>query len=201
MKIFKKNPPKWSRSEMVKEIEIFSSIYKERPIKNNIGGMMFPHMFAFYFILKKIKPDFVVESGVYKGQSTWLIERTLPNTNILSIDLNFSNIVYKSKKAKYSTTDFKYQDFSKLTKNSLVFFDDHQNALDRLKQSKNFKFKHMVYEDNYCPGTGDCYSFKKIILNSGSVRELSAKDIKKTFKKILKELIKKKFNKNYVPKI
>ena len=56
MKIFKKNPPKWSRSEMVKEIEIFSSIYKERPIKNNIGGMMFPHMFAFYFILKKINP-------------------------------------------------------------------------------------------------------------------------------------------------
>ena len=65
-------------------------------------------MFSLYFILKKIRPNFVIESGIYRGQSTWLIEKTLPKTKILSIDPNLDNRIYISKKAKYSKLDFKY---------------------------------------------------------------------------------------------
>ena len=70
--------------------EIFEKLYEQRPIKNNIHGMRFQHMFATYFILKKLKPSFVIESGVFRGQSTWLIENTLPQANILSIDIDLS---------------------------------------------------------------------------------------------------------------
>ena len=73
---FEKNKPNWSYEEILKEIKIFCSLYDKRPIKNNIGGMMFNHAFALYFILKKTKPDLVIESGVFKGQSTWLIEKS-----------------------------------------------------------------------------------------------------------------------------
>ena len=109
MKHYTKNTPKWSEEEIVEEIKVFNQIYKERPIIENLHGMRFPHMFATYFILKKIKPDFVIESGIYKGQSTWLIEKTLPNAKILSIDLDLSQRIYISKKATYSDLDFKYQ--------------------------------------------------------------------------------------------
>ncbi|CAA2965628.1 PREDICTED: uncharacterized protein LOC105975834 isoform X2 [Olea europaea subsp. europaea] len=44
----------------------------------------------------------------------------------------------------------------------LVFFDDHQNELKRLKQALKAGFKHLVFEDNNDPGTGDRYSFRKI---------------------------------------
>ena len=168
MKIFKKNPPKWSRSEMVKEIKIFSSIYKERPIKNNIGGMMFPHMFAFYFILKKINPEFVIESGVYKGQSTWLIEKVLPNAKILSIDIKLHLREYISKKAEYSDLDFKFHDLTNINPDkTLAFFDDHQNCLERLKECKWFGIKHAIFEDNYPSYKGDFYSLKQVISGSG----------------------------------
>ena len=53
MKSFKKNPPEWDEKELFKEMSIFRELYKERPIKNNIDGMRFQHMFATYFILKK----------------------------------------------------------------------------------------------------------------------------------------------------
>ena len=105
MKHYTKNTPKWSEEEIVEEIKVFNQIYKERPIIENLHGMRFPHMFATYFILKKIKPDFVIESGIYKGQSTWLIEKTLPNAKILSIDLDLSQRIYISKKPLMNEID------------------------------------------------------------------------------------------------
>ena len=46
--------------------------------------------FYFYLILKNLKPELIIESGVYKGQSTWLIENTLPNSKIISIDIDLN---------------------------------------------------------------------------------------------------------------
>tara|TARA_B110000114_G_C15052515_1_gene381864 strand:+ start:583 stop:1440 length:858 start_codon:yes stop_codon:yes gene_type:complete len=160
--------PEWSNEEIKAEIENFIEIYSERPIKNNEFGMKFPHMFAFYFILKKMKPEFVIESGVYKGQSTWLIERILPNAKILSIDIKLHYREYISNKAEYSNLDFKFQDFSKIDpEKTLAFFDDHQNSLERLKECKWFGIKHVIFEDNYPPNKGDFYSLRQIISGTG----------------------------------
>ena len=138
MKNFSKNPPQWKKEEILKEIETFRNLYKQRPIKNNIHGMRFQHMFATYFILKKLNPSFIIESGVYKGQSTWLIENALPTSNILSIDIDLSQREYISKRAKYSNVDFKNQDFSNIPEDTLVFLDDHVNHYERLQQAKFF---------------------------------------------------------------
>ncbi|MEK9732518.1 MAG: hypothetical protein VW229_04085, partial [Pelagibacteraceae bacterium] len=101
-----------SYSDIKKEFNNFLNIYAQRPIKKNKFGIQFPHMFAMYIFLKKIKPKFVVESGVYKGQSTWLIEKVLPKAKLLCIDPDLNNREYISKKAKYSRIDFCEQDFS-----------------------------------------------------------------------------------------
>ena len=77
-------------NQIIMNLENFVKLYKQRPIKNNIGGMGFSNMFFFYLILKMKKPSFVIESGVFKGQSTWLIENTLPKCEILSIDIDLS---------------------------------------------------------------------------------------------------------------
>ena len=194
MNFFKKNPPAWSNKEMLIELKKFNKIFEDRPIKNNKGGMSFPHMFAFYFILKKIKPKFIVERGVFKGQSTWLIEKVLPKSNLLSIDPNLENRVYTSKKAKYSKIDFKYQDFSKIPKNTLVFFDDHQNHMDRLRQAKWFGIKHIVLEDNYPVSYGDFYTLKHAFNKNGYNHYLSFKNLLKTTFLFITMIIKKKID-------
>ena len=124
MKIYEKNSPEnFNKENILKYLDDFIHVYRERPIKNNLGGMKFPHMLGFYFLLKTLKPDFVVESGIFKGQSTWLIENTLPKTRVLSIDPNLEQREYISKSSliEYSNLDFINQDFSNLPKNSLVF--------------------------------------------------------------------------------
>ena len=122
-KIFDLNS-EFSYKKINSELKNFLNIYKNRPIKNNKGGCRINHAFAIYFILKRLKPKLVIESGIYKGQTTWLIEKTLPKTKLICIDIDLSQRKYISKKAKYSDIDFKFHDFSKIPLNTLVFFDE-----------------------------------------------------------------------------
>ncbi|MGF1591559.1 MAG: hypothetical protein ACFCU7_20410 [Pleurocapsa sp.] len=160
------NPP-WTREEIATSIDEFSTIYSDRPIKENQGGMKAPHMFAVWFIAKKLSPDLIVESGIWKGQSTWLLERACPQAKLVSIDLNLGRREYISDKAVYYDQDFSQQDWSDISDRSLVFFDDHQNAYKRLQQCQWFGFKHMIFEDNYPSSQGDCYSLKKAFAHAG----------------------------------
>lgn len=116
---------------------------------------------------KKLSPDFIVESGIWKGQGTWLLEKACPKAKLVSIDLNLRIREYISGNAIYSDRDFSEQDWSDITNRALAFFDDHQNAYKRLQQCKWFGFKHVIFEDNYPITKGDCYSLKKVFANAG----------------------------------
>jgi len=191
MSVFKKGTPNWKISELVEEIQHFLKIYNERPIKNNIDGMRFQHMLITYFILKKIKPSMVIESGVFKGQSTWLIERALPNSKILSIDIDLSKREYISKRASYSDIDFKDQDFSNIPDDTMVFFDDHVNHFERLQQANFFNIKNIILEDNYQINKGDFYTFKHAFSGNGFNHKFTKLSLLKTFWIFFENIVKK----------
>ena len=201
MNLSKINPPNWSYSEMSAKLKKFVKIYRERPIKKNFHGMRFNHMFALYFILLKIKPKVVIESGIFKGQSTWLIKKTLPKCKIFSFDIDLKNRIFISKKVRYFEYDLKYYNFNNFPKETLVFLDDHQNHLERLKLLKWIGFKHVVLEDNYPVGRGDFYTLRHAFSKKGFNHHLSFLNIIKTSALLLLEFFKKKINKNYFIKL
>jgi hypothetical protein len=146
----------------------FIDIYSRRPLQQNAGGMRFNHSFATWFILKTLKPTTVIESGVWRGQSTWLIEQACPGAQIFCLDIDFSNLVYKSKSAVYLQNDFSYCTWEGVDRASAVcFFDDHQNAYQRLKDVHWAGFKRAIFDDNYPCGEGDCYSLKHMLKGFG----------------------------------
>ncbi len=179
----------WSYDELRKSIPEFLDLYEKKPINDNKGGMKAPHMFATWFMLKKIKPKYVIESGTWKGQGTWLIEKTLPKSKIYSIDLKLSNRKYISDKVQYFDKDFFEIDWSIIPNkdNAVLFFDDHQNALERIRNGVNIGFKHYIFEDNYPSKKGDCYSLKKAFQHSG----FNPNSGRKGFKQIINNIIKK----------
>ena len=152
------------------ELDEFHQLYADRPIANNEGGMKSPHLFATFHTLRKLRPLLIIESGVWKGQGTWLMKKALPEVNILSFDVDFGNLVYKHPEVNYVQNDIKnipwnkmYEDNPKITpENTLLFLDDHQNFIERLVFLKNSPFKHIMFEDNYPSNQGDCLSPKKI---------------------------------------
>jgi len=154
--------PRWTRKDIKDSIPVFCEIYRNRPIKDNSGGMKIQHAFFAWFILRYLKPKYIIESGIFKGQGTWLFEKASPDSTIYSIDINLSQRVYISKNATYFSKDFTSLKWDKIDKgNTIVFFDDHQNAIKRLKFCKKEGFKAVIFEDNYPTGRGDCLSLKQ----------------------------------------
>lgn len=156
---------KFKNYDMVKYLDEFKELYESRPILDNDGGMKSPHMFPAWFIIKMIKPKFLIESGVWKGLGTWFFQKASPDTKIFSIDPEPRFRLHTNDNAEYQTEDFLDTDWlSKLIPSeTLVFFDDHQNCLPRLKKCKELGFKKVIVEDNYPSNQGDCYTPKKIL--------------------------------------
>ncbi|XXG45809.1 hypothetical protein AAC387_Pa02g0792 [Persea americana] len=170
----------WTTKDLIKGLEEFIPIYETRPIKNNVFGMGFDHSFGLWFIARWLKPDLMIESGAFKGHSTWVLRQAMPEMQIISLSPRHPK-KYLKKGAAYvdeNCTYFAGKDFidfgsvdwkSVMKKHGildlsrvLVFFDDHQNELKRLKQALKAGFQHLVFEDNYDSGTGDHYSLRQI---------------------------------------
>jgi hypothetical protein len=92
--------------DMRNSVTEFLDVYKTRPIKENAGGMGVNHSWALWYILRQAKPSVVIESGVWKGHSTWLIHTALPDTKIYSFDVFFSRLEYKCPKSTYTERDW-----------------------------------------------------------------------------------------------
>lgn len=162
----------WTRQAMCEALEEFAEIYAKRPIKNNAGGMLSPHLFATWFAMRALEPDVIIESGIRYGQGTWFLEQACPKAKIYSIDINLARRKYYSPSAAYLDRDFALIDWTELPLDrTILFFDDHQNAYERLKTAAWFGFKRMFFEDNYPPKRGDCYSLKKALMHAGFSRE------------------------------
>lgn len=184
-----------NRGNLRSLVNEFLEIYELRPILDNHGGMTFNHSFAVWAILKTMNPKFVIESGVYRGHSTWLIEQACPSAKLFCLDLDFSNLLYKSGSAVYIQRDLTQVDWSAITpKDTVVFFDDHMNALARLKELWWLGFCHAIFEDNWPVGQGDSYSMRQLFAGAGAP-ELQMSDAHKPKRVIAKirQALKTKF--------
>ncbi|CAN4100251.1 unnamed protein product [Withania somnifera] len=170
----------WTTKDLLKGLEEFVPIYETRPIKNNMYGMGFDHSFGLWFIARWLKPELMIESGAFKGHSTWVPRRAMPYTPIISITPRHPEKYLKKGPAYVDGNctyfagkdfvDFGSVDWAKVMKKHeikdlskvLIFFDDHQNELKRLKQALKAGYKHLIFEDNYDTGTGDHYSFRQM---------------------------------------
>jgi hypothetical protein len=161
--------PPWTAQQLAEGLEEFAAIYARRPIQDNSGGMSSTHLFLFWSAMRLLKPKAVIESGVWKGQGTWLIEQACPDAAIHCIDINWSNLAYRSDRARYHSVDFDKIDWSGLPKaETLVFFDDHRNAPLRCEQVRRHGFRHVLFEDNYYPkSVADFYTMKLAFSGEG----------------------------------
>ena len=180
-------------------LDDFLKVYALRPIKPNFGGMGMNHSFALYSILRAIEPKLVVESGVFKGHSTFIIEKAVPDAQIISLDPCPEFRVYSSKNAKYFSEDFAGIDWTQFDiSNSLCFFDDHQNAYSRLMEMKWWGFSKAIFEDNFPVGEGDFYSLRQVFNGIGHINiQMSKSYAPRGRGKIIKKIEEWVLNKYY----
>lgn len=149
MKNVKKKDFKINKKKAIRLYKQFIKLYQKRPVQNNKGGMSKIHLFNLYMTIKILNPQIIVESGVFKGLSSWFIlQAASKSTKIICFDVDLSQLEYKSKKIKYIDGDIDNYDFYNLPTNSLLILDDHQNQIARLKQIILYGFKFVFFDDN-----------------------------------------------------
>lgn len=160
----------FNREEMFASLIEFGEIYDRRPFRDNRGGMSSCHLFGTWYAAKKLNPSVIIESGVFKGQGTWVLREACPNAIIYCIDPRPWKLEYTplpEDRIHYSTEDFNKHPWGhiigKNIPNTLCFFDDHQDADNRLITALTWGFRHLMFEDNYPRPQGDCISLKTML--------------------------------------
>ena len=54
---------------MLNHLDEFNKLYESRPIKDNTGGMKSGHMFPDWYVVKKLKPKYLIEINRPAGLS------------------------------------------------------------------------------------------------------------------------------------
>jgi hypothetical protein len=164
-----------NRDSLLETLRAFDQIYAQRPLRFNPGGLCHAGALNLFLALSRFpNATTVIESGVWKGGSTWIIEKALPRlTNLYCLDPNVENtsertwwhhlvlqkktrLQYRSKVARYATTDFLNYDWHLTDPTStIVFFDDHQDVLPRLIRCRELGLKTIILDDNYDSHLGD----------------------------------------------
>lgn len=167
--------------------EIYDPFYSE-----NDGGMKTPDMFTLYVILREIKPDVVIESGVWKGQSTKLIRKTLgEDCEIICLD---PRPIFGWQDDNDNTTyytDNEFKDFNELDlkeyddEKTVAFFDDHCNQLHRLKGCYDKNIKYAIFNDNYPKNCGNHLTLEHVFNDDKRFGKLLNEEEKKLLNTII----------------
>jgi len=134
--------------ELISLIEEFDYIFRKFKFRNLEGGFGYNNALYLFIFIKIFKPSRIIESGVFKGFTTYIIDNAvLENTEIICIEPNINRIQYKSSKAKYYDKDISQIEL-KENSNTLVFFDDHVPHINRINLIKQKNFRYIIFDDD-----------------------------------------------------
>lgn len=157
----------FSRTEAlhkIKQNNVFNAVIKYKkffhdcPINGNQGGINFTSGLNIFVIPFLLKPDIVVESGVFQGKSSFFLKMGNPNSEMYCFDINFKNLKYRNSKIKYFETNWMEINLQcQSNQIGFCFFDDHVNQALRVIQAYQRGFKYMIFDDSWplqIPGCG-----------------------------------------------
>jgi hypothetical protein len=130
-------------------ISDFFNMYTNRNLTDNTHGSGFHNAFWIYLFARILNPELIVESGVWKAHTTWLLEQACPEATIFGFDRNLKHVEYDNLKATLIESDwgsFKFPKFD--PEKAFIFFDCHVNNALRILEARDKGFKHLLFDDN-----------------------------------------------------
>jgi hypothetical protein len=130
----------------------FVECFPQRPVEKNIGGGGIVPNYWLYIMVRILQPPRIIESGVFRGQTSWLLRQAQPNADIHSFDINLKHLQYRDETICFYQQDWMEVDIRENGEgNGLIFFDDHINQAMRVRQAYDRGFKWLVFDDNVPP--------------------------------------------------
>jgi hypothetical protein len=127
----------------------FFACYPERPVSDNSGGSGYSDCFWLYTGARLLAPGVIVESGVLKGQTTWLLRQACPAALLYAVDLDLTQRMYRHASIHYHEGDWTELGFDGVDLvRSLCFFDDHVDQARRVREAHARGFRTLLFDDD-----------------------------------------------------
>ncbi|GJD35835.1 hypothetical protein [Methylobacterium aerolatum] len=129
--------------------ETFWHLIPTAPVRQRRGGSGFNGALQLYVAMRVLKPRFVIESGVFRGLTTWIIRQACPEAAIFCHDPDLSGLQYRDARARYSREDWSRADWSRLDPAATVaFFDDHVSQARRVVEAHGRGITRLLFDDD-----------------------------------------------------
>ncbi len=130
-------------------VRAFLDLIRACPVRQKRGGNGFNGALQVYAVVRALQPAVIVESGVFRGLTTWLMRQAAPEARILCFDPNLGNLHYRDPAARYSTDDWSTHPFEGADlSGALAFFDDHISQARRIREASERGIQRILFDDN-----------------------------------------------------
>ena len=135
--------------DIEKDIILYDNFFRNSEISNLNGGMGYNNGLITFILCKHIQPKSIIESGVWRGYTTFLLEKAASaDTEISCYDINLKTIEYSSKNAEYFEMDISENIHKSHNNCDLAFFDDHVSHYDRLHFCNDNDIEFVILDDD-----------------------------------------------------
>jgi len=127
----------------------YDAIFRAWPHKDLRGGTGYNNGLLLFCFTRAVQPDVFLESGVYRGMSTYFLDgATKESTALACFDLKPELKLFQSPKATYYDQDISDADLKYTGATTLAFFDDHQPQYDRLLYASENQIRYLAFDDD-----------------------------------------------------
>ncbi|MFD0934958.1 hypothetical protein ACFQ12_07160, partial [Methylobacterium trifolii] len=131
------------------DVRRFWDLIPKTPVRQRRGGSGFNGALQLYVAMRALQPRCVIESGVFRGLTTWVIRQACPDAAIFCHDPDLSGLHYRDPAARYATTDWSAADWSGLDPGATVaFFDDHVAQGRRVLEARALGLTRLLFDDD-----------------------------------------------------
>jgi hypothetical protein len=138
----------WVDKKLREITAAFDEARRSHPLKKPKQCVSLVEAFWVWYMVRKLRPKVIIESGTYEGYSLWFLHKAAPpNAKIFSFDPAVRPS-YNIPGVQYVEKDWmEFDEFPDGRK--FVFFDDHQDHDMRMEQSIERGVTDALFHDNY----------------------------------------------------
>ena len=131
------------------EIERFMEALPSCQVLQHGGGGGWSAAMLLWAIARALKPELIVESGVYRGFTTWVLRQACPHARQYACDISFAERRRLEPGVIYHESDWMELTLDCTAQNAeLIYFDDHVDQWRRIREASARGFRYLIFDDS-----------------------------------------------------
>ena len=131
------------------DIAAFAAELPRCPVHQDTGGGGFSAAMLLWATGRMLKPELVVESGVFRGFTTWVLRQASPQARQYAFDISFAERQRVETGVEYHEHDWMSVPLQAPSGTSaLIYFDDHVDQWRRIREAAARGFRYLVFDDS-----------------------------------------------------